>query len=506
MKNLPPPTPEQEEMTRRYDEEVGRMTPPSTFHLVIPNADRGCLLAHRLGDVLSLPSVSPPSPIDCKTQSWITSWERHGSPLSEFVSANLGIDAYIVNALASYPDPAPRVNKTVLLVEPMNYDFQLPEGLQWLDRDTALTGDWERLHEVLNTRKVLTTYFAQSVDRSAPDHPAPWRRLGWFRDTEAWALSVLKHHGMDVLGQVHQQQNKFQSSILTWRVKEVCINRAHQDTWNAARGIFVKTTIPGIREAKKTMAISSVMERYTPKVLAIDDARNIMIQVGGYDIGDRDFAGLMAMLADMQISSIEHIEKLKAGGVPERGLSWLSSNFAQVLANPILELCEHEEHLRKLQGRVCEVQHACDRLAAYGIPDTLVHGDFHDNNICEGVLPGQDFSFIDWASCFIGHPLLDYQRVTSYGWYDQDFEKAGGHYFEKWGALVEEARMKEAIPLAFPLLLCYNLRTLLLFYEGMGQAERLEMLAHIEGALIEIGSALDEISEGSSTALVENGC
>jgi aminoglycoside phosphotransferase (APT) family kinase protein len=47
---------------------------------------------------------------------------------------------------------------------------------------------------------------------------------------------------------------------------------------------------------------------------------------------------------------------------------------------------------------------AARRLAACGLPDTLVHGDFHPGNF-----RGDDraLTLLDWGDSGVGHPLLD---------------------------------------------------------------------------------------------------
>jgi Ser/Thr protein kinase RdoA (MazF antagonist) len=56
-----------------------------------------------------------------------------------------------------------------------------------------------------------------------------------------------------------------------------------------------------------------------------------------------------------------------------------------------------KEFLRGLPGRFAD-------LAACGLPDTLVHGDFHPGNF-----RGDDraLTLLDWGDSGVGHPLLD---------------------------------------------------------------------------------------------------
>jgi Ser/Thr protein kinase RdoA (MazF antagonist) len=43
-------------------------------------------------------------------------------------------------------------------------------------------------------------------------------------------------------------------------------------------------------------------------------------------------------------------------------------------------------------------------IAACGLPDGLVHGDFHPGNVRGG---GDALTLLDWGDCVVGNPLLD---------------------------------------------------------------------------------------------------
>ena len=57
---------------------------------------------------------------------------------------------------------------------------------------------------------------------------------------------------------------------------------------------------------------------------------------------------------------------------------------------------------RRPSSTACPARFAA--IAACGLPDTLVHGDFHPGNV-RGT-PGH-LTMLDWGDCGVGHPLLD---------------------------------------------------------------------------------------------------
>lgn len=62
-----------------------------------------------------------------------------------------------------------------------------------------------------------------------------------------------------------------------------------------------------------------------------------------------------------------------------------------------------EEVIAALPGRLAQ-------LAACGVPETLVHGDFHPGNVrsSDGVRPAA----LDWGDAFLGHPGFDILRLS----------------------------------------------------------------------------------------------
>jgi aminoglycoside phosphotransferase (APT) family kinase protein len=80
----------------------------------------------------------------------------------------------------------------------------------------------------------------------------------------------------------------------------------------------------------------------------------------------------------------------------------LSRSIADTVARTADELTAEDR--RTLAAFVARLD---DRLAALegcGLPDTLVHGDFHPGNVRGGA---QRLVLLDWGDCGVGHPLLD---------------------------------------------------------------------------------------------------
>ena len=64
----------------------------------------------------------------------------------------------------------------------------------------------------------------------------------------------------------------------------------------------------------------------------------------------------------------------------------------------------HDEELRTLDALVASLPDRAASLDACGIPETLVHGDFHPGN---WRWDGRSLVLLDWGDTGVGHPMLD---------------------------------------------------------------------------------------------------
>jgi aminoglycoside phosphotransferase (APT) family kinase protein len=90
-------------------------------------------------------------------------------------------------------------------------------------------------------------------------------------------------------------------------------------------------------------------------------------------------------------------EDVLAAGAPHRGLAHVR---------------EAIETLVGVDARgAALLRAACDELAIYDLPETLVHGDFHRGNV--SVDGGRPVIF-DWSDACLAHPLVDMHALFAY--------------------------------------------------------------------------------------------
>lgn len=128
--------------------------------------------------------------------------------------------------------------------------------------------------------------------------------------------------------------------------------------------------------------------------------------------------------------------------------------FVGLLDNQLLMTAEGINDAERANFLNCvpQLRAACDELAACGIPETLEHGDFHDNNI---MLKNGAVIINDWGDASISHPFFSLSSLL---------ESAGRNhkllpddaraalftttYLDSWAAFAPPAQLAKALALA----------------------------------------------------------
>ncbi len=145
-----------------------------------------------------------------------------------------------------------------------------------------------------------------------------------------------------------------------------------------------------------------------PPLIATEGPRVLLADVPGEDHWDGPLPVLLrvlGMLVELQREWVGRVAELEQVGAPD----WRPEHFvpaAELLLTrtaPELDAAT-VARLRELVERLPE---RFDRVAACGVPDTLVHGDFHPGNTRGVAEEGGRSVLLDWGDCGIGNPLLD---------------------------------------------------------------------------------------------------
>jgi aminoglycoside phosphotransferase (APT) family kinase protein len=99
--------------------------------------------------------------------------------------------------------------------------------------------------------------------------------------------------------------------------------------------------------------------------------------------------------------------------VPTLNLSGLLESCDALISNTkeLERLGLTPEQIQSVQTLLPRIKPALEIFGAAGLPQTLVHGDFHANNVLiERCVP----KIIDWSETAIGSPLLDLGRFLEF--------------------------------------------------------------------------------------------
>ena len=223
-----------------------------------------------------------------------------------------------------------------------------------------------------------------------------WSDSGWLRDVQDWIDRELDRLGLVAVGAVDQ------SHIAPWSTA-MRVPVEGDDLW-------FKANMPALAcEAAVIDILGRRRPDAVPELRAIDLERGWMLMAdAGVPLADvlaREhelgrWLDVLPRYAQLQLDAIADVDELLAVGVPDRRLDKLPAQYESLLGETHGLAAEEHARLGHLRPRVREM---CDELAAYGIPETIQHNDFHDG---QAFVRGGDYRFLDWAESCISHPFF----------------------------------------------------------------------------------------------------
>ncbi|HYI54317.1 MAG TPA: phosphotransferase [Microlunatus sp.] len=217
-----------------------------------------------------------------------------------------------------------------------------------------------------------------------------WARPGGPTELLAWADQRLELAGRERIGRAQQMRTWNLSAL--WRIP----TREGRVWLKAVPDFF----------AHEGAVIDWIGVPVAPQLVDFSSGRSLLVDIAGptnHELRDAEaLLPMVELLTGLQHRALDRTDELIVLGVPDRRLRTVVDRAAAVVEEwgAAIELSAR----RSLEALVSELPARVAAVADCGVPDTLVHGDFHAGNVAGR--PG-GYVILDWGDSFIGHPLLD---------------------------------------------------------------------------------------------------
>jgi aminoglycoside/choline kinase family phosphotransferase len=230
-----------------------------------------------------------------------------------------------------------------------------------------------------------------------------WQDLEWQKEVREWIHAQAERHSIRITGEIEQPHTYAWSTVL------------HVPT-DQGKLFFKATAHETLHEAALTQSLARWFPAYVPEFVAVDAGRGWMLmRDGGVQLRasirpTKDIAPWKPVIkryAEVQIGLAEHVTELLSLRLPDHRLSVLPKIFAELLADESNFMIDQEKGLtsaewQQVKDKASGFEPLCQRLAAYGIPESLNHGDFHDGNV---LVKNGRITFFDWGDASVAHPF-----------------------------------------------------------------------------------------------------
>jgi hypothetical protein len=245
--------------------------------------------------------------------------------------------------------------------------------------------------EVTYLAQVEAPVAAEPWSGALDDQPLrhPYAEPGGPAADLAWAEGVLAERGIGLSGPPTQVRTWNLSSL--WRLPV-------EDG-----AVWLKVVPPFF--AHEGDLLARLAGERVPRVLGHDGGRMLMAEVPGEDLYDatpEQWRAMVSLLVDLQSRWIGGAAELIALGLPD----WRAAPLSSAIGALVARIGDGMDARARgaLDAFVADLPDRWAKIAACGLPDTLVHSDFAPGNF-RG--EGLTLTLIDWGDSGVGHPLFD---------------------------------------------------------------------------------------------------
>ena len=285
-----------------------------------------------------------------------------------------------------------------------------------------------------------------------------WHNPEWQKQAHDWIRSEAARNQIQLVGEIEQPHARAWSTVM--RVPT-----------NAGIIFFKATAAETIYEIAVTQLLANLQPDVMPELIAVDTARGWMLMRDGgeqlrasirptQDV--KPWEPVIIKYAELQKGLAGHVDEILAFGVPDHRLAALPALYSQLLTDtPSLMIGQEKgltpaefEQLKNLKPRFEQI---CADLAAYKIPESVNHGDFHDGNV---LIKDGRITFFDWGDADVTHPFVSLRTwfvsmeiaLNLDDWAPPTPEMLGllEKYLEAWQAYGEKEALASAYRLSRP--------------------------------------------------------
>ncbi len=363
--------------------------------LLHPVEPRALLLPGRAG--WSLPAVHLDERI----------WFEDVRGFTRAVQETLALRVTVLHRPVSHIDREARRQEAVCVLESHEPMTRPPAGARWVGR-----ADLERLPLAQEAHRCAIDACLQEIESGTiPELRPPWARRDWFAAASAWTRDQLEARGCRLTDAVEQ--------VRTWGIS--CILRAP----TGAGDVYFKEASAGplfANEPDVVNRLAGCFPENVPAPLAVDRERRWLLlpNVGARLRGHPNHSLLedtLRTFARLQRRTVNRTAHFIEAGCLDRRLERLATQIDPLLEDEgaLARLARAE--IDRLRALSQSLKAMCAALAAYRVPQTLVHGDFHPGNVA--VRDGRLW-FFDWTDACIAHLFFD--PVTFLEFDDDQYE------------------------------------------------------------------------------------
>jgi hypothetical protein len=358
-------------------------------------------------------------------------------PVAAFLREEWSLTAPVLETHPKWKEVAGGPIPTLVVTEPARGDWTPPAGLAFASiPPTSGNVPWPiepRADELL----------AELRDNAPPPELRPrWMRRGWFDRASRWMRAATTEAGRPLTGDPRPFFLRGISALL----------RAPTD----GPDLFLKAVFaPFHAEPVLTRLLADRFPESVPTVVAVepDEGWLIVEDIGSAWVGDvpeveRPAAlgrGARALVTIQRAIAPDGgaIRTLLDAGAPHRPLSDLEASVAAAIGPDGFGVGDGGVQPERAQRVAEAIAAAVSRVEAVGLPESVVHGDFHSGN---AALVDDRIVIIDWSDAAISNPAID--LVTWIAWSgdrQNEVDAATDAWVDAWSGAVDGNALRAVI-------------------------------------------------------------